>query len=139
MQQVCYAGRVQHPRKGPALFKHLESPAAASPTLQQIRAHFGTTYAANALIGHFEELRSVKLRVGALPQHPNNVLKYSLTWSTEGLINEYGNLCLSVVNGEPQHVQPPSAGDARGAAGLTFPVGASRHSRFPVAAGRSLA
>ena len=35
--------------------------------------------AANALIGHFEELRSVKLRVGALPQHPNNVLKYSLT------------------------------------------------------------
>ncbi len=41
--------------------------------------------AANALIGHFDELRSVKLRVGALPQHPNNVLKYSLTWSTEGL------------------------------------------------------
>ena len=34
-----------------------------------------------------------KLRVGALPQHPNNVLKYSLTWSTEGLINEYGNPC----------------------------------------------
>ena len=37
------------------------------------------------------QLRAVKLRVGALPQHPNNVLKYSLTWSTEGLINEYGN------------------------------------------------
>ena len=33
------------------MFKHLESPAAAAPTLQQIRAHFGTTYAANALIG----------------------------------------------------------------------------------------
>ena len=30
--------------------------------------------AANALIAHFDELRSVKLRVGALPQHPNNVL-----------------------------------------------------------------
>ena len=36
--------------------------------------------AANELIKHFDELKSVKLRVGALPQHPNNVLKYSLTW-----------------------------------------------------------
>jgi saccharopine dehydrogenase-like NADP-dependent oxidoreductase len=55
--------------------------------------------AANELTKHFDELRSIKLRVGALPQHPNNVLKYSLTWSTEGLINEYGNPCESVVDG----------------------------------------
>jgi saccharopine dehydrogenase-like NADP-dependent oxidoreductase len=54
--------------------------------------------AANELITHFDELRSVKLRVGALPQHPNNVLKYSLTWSTEGLINEYGNPCLAIAD-----------------------------------------
>ena len=54
--------------------------------------------AANELIGHFDELRAVKLRVGALPQHPNNVLKYSLTWSTEGLINEYGNPCEAIVD-----------------------------------------
>ncbi|MFZ2507015.1 MAG: saccharopine dehydrogenase C-terminal domain-containing protein [Steroidobacteraceae bacterium] len=52
--------------------------------------------AAKELISHFDELRSVKLRVGALPQHPNNVLKYSLTWSTEGLINEYGNPCHAI-------------------------------------------
>jgi saccharopine dehydrogenase-like NADP-dependent oxidoreductase len=52
--------------------------------------------AANELIRHFDDLRTVKLRVGALPQHPNNVLKYSLTWSTEGLINEYGNPCLAI-------------------------------------------
>jgi saccharopine dehydrogenase-like NADP-dependent oxidoreductase len=56
--------------------------------------------AANELTKHFDELRSIKLRVGALPQHPNNVLKYSLTWSTEGLINEYGNACQSVVDGK---------------------------------------
>jgi saccharopine dehydrogenase-like NADP-dependent oxidoreductase len=56
--------------------------------------------AANELISHFDELRSVKLRVGALPQHPNNVLKYSLTWSTEGLINEYANPCQSIVDGK---------------------------------------
>jgi saccharopine dehydrogenase-like NADP-dependent oxidoreductase len=62
--------------------------------------------AANALIGHFDQLRSVKLRVGALPQHPNNVLKYSLTWSTEGLINEYGNPCEAVVDGRALEVAP---------------------------------
>jgi len=62
--------------------------------------------AANALIGHFDELRSVKLRVGALPQHPNNVLKYSLTWSTEGLINEYGNPCEAILDGRLTEVAP---------------------------------
>jgi saccharopine dehydrogenase-like NADP-dependent oxidoreductase len=62
--------------------------------------------AANALIGHFDELRYVKLRVGALPQHPNNVLKYSLTWSTEGLINEYGNPCEAIANGRAVEAAP---------------------------------
>jgi saccharopine dehydrogenase-like NADP-dependent oxidoreductase len=62
--------------------------------------------AANELIGHFDQLRTVKLRVGALPQHPNNVLKYSLTWSTEGLINEYGNPCEAIVDGRRTEVAP---------------------------------
>jgi saccharopine dehydrogenase-like NADP-dependent oxidoreductase len=62
--------------------------------------------AANELIQHFESLRAVKLRVGALPQHPNNVLKYSLTWSTDGVINEYGNLCKAIVDGEEVDVLP---------------------------------
>jgi saccharopine dehydrogenase-like NADP-dependent oxidoreductase len=62
--------------------------------------------AANELIGHFDELRTVKLRVGALPQHPHNVLKYSLTWSTEGLINEYGNPCEAIVDGRRVEVAP---------------------------------
>lgn len=61
---------------------------------------------ANELIQHFDSLKSVKLRVGALPQHPNNVLKYSLTWSTDGVINEYGNLCQSIVDGEEIDVLP---------------------------------
>jgi saccharopine dehydrogenase-like NADP-dependent oxidoreductase len=54
---------------------------------------------ANDLMKHFDELDRVKLRVGALPVHPSNVLKYSLTWSTNGLINEYGNLCYGIENG----------------------------------------
>jgi len=62
--------------------------------------------AANELMSHFDDVRSVKLRVGALPQHPNNVLKYSLTWSTDGLINEYGNMCQSVVDGQLVNVLP---------------------------------
>jgi saccharopine dehydrogenase-like NADP-dependent oxidoreductase len=62
--------------------------------------------AANELIQHFDELRSVKLRVGALPQHPNNVLKYSLTWSTDGVINEYGNPCQSIIDGDEVDVLP---------------------------------
>jgi saccharopine dehydrogenase-like NADP-dependent oxidoreductase len=62
--------------------------------------------AASELMTHFERLRSAKLRVGALPQHPNNVLKYSLTWSTEGLINEYGNPCIAVHDGRELETAP---------------------------------
>ncbi len=62
--------------------------------------------AGGELIRHFDTLRSVRLRVGALPQHPHNVLKYSLTWSTEGLINEYGNPCEAVVDGRLMELRP---------------------------------
>lgn len=55
--------------------------------------------AANDLMQTFDELDSVKMRVGALPVNPNNTLKYSLTWSTDGLINEYGNTCFGIENG----------------------------------------
>ena len=44
------------------------------------------------LITHFDHVDTVKCGSG-LPVHPSNALKYSLTWSTDGLINEYGNLC----------------------------------------------
>ncbi len=61
---------------------------------------------AHALMSHFEAPGIVKLRVGALPQHPNNVLKYSLNWSTEGLINEYANPGQALIDGELREVQP---------------------------------
>ena len=56
------------------------------------------------LINLFDEIESVKMRVGALPIYPSNRLKYNLTWSTEGLINEYGNRCEVVENGEKKQV-----------------------------------
>ncbi len=61
---------------------------------------------ANDLMRHFPQLDTVKLRVGALPVNISNALQYSLTWSTDGLINEYGNPCLAVLHGEPVSLQP---------------------------------
>jgi saccharopine dehydrogenase-like NADP-dependent oxidoreductase len=54
----------------------------------------------------FESLDSVKLRVGALPQYPSNALNYNLTWSTDGVINEYCEPCEAIVNGERREVPP---------------------------------
>jgi saccharopine dehydrogenase-like NADP-dependent oxidoreductase len=56
------------------------------------------------LAGHFEVLRSIELRVGALPQHPRGKLGYALNWSPEGVINEYINDCEVIRNGHPQMV-----------------------------------
>ncbi|WP_455218649.1 saccharopine dehydrogenase family protein, partial [Kaarinaea lacus] len=61
---------------------------------------------ANSLIQRFEKLDTVKMRVGALPVNQNNALKYSLTWSTDGLINEYGNTCYGIENGEMTSLLP---------------------------------
>jgi saccharopine dehydrogenase-like NADP-dependent oxidoreductase len=51
-------------------------------------------------------LRTLSLRVGALPQFPTNALKYNLTWSTDGLINEYGNPCEAIHEGKLINVLP---------------------------------
>lgn len=61
---------------------------------------------AHDLITHFDSLDTVKMRVGALPVHPSNALKYSLTWSTDGLINEYGNTCFGIEQGRKIALQP---------------------------------
>lgn len=62
--------------------------------------------AANSLMHEFEECHHVKLRVGALPQRANNALHYSLTWSTDGVINEYGNPCYGIEAGQPAIMAP---------------------------------
>ena len=49
---------------------------------------------------------SVKLRVGALPQYPSNALNYNLTWTTDGVINEYCEPCEAIVNGVRREVPP---------------------------------
>ena len=61
---------------------------------------------AHDLMTHFDSVDIVKMRVGALPVNPSNVLKYSLTWSTDGLINEYGNVCYGIENSEEVTLLP---------------------------------
>ncbi len=51
------------------------------------------------LARQFDSLDSVRMRVGALPAYPSNALNYNLTWSTEGVINEYCEPCEAIVNG----------------------------------------
>jgi len=41
----------------------------------------------------FDHIRSIRLRVGALPQHPTGLLGYAFNWSPEGVVNEYLNDC----------------------------------------------
>jgi saccharopine dehydrogenase-like NADP-dependent oxidoreductase len=62
--------------------------------------------AAHSLAQGFERLDEVRMRVGALPQFPTNEMKYNLTWSTDGLINEYGNPCEAVREGRLIEVLP---------------------------------
>ncbi|HVT90528.1 MAG TPA: saccharopine dehydrogenase C-terminal domain-containing protein [Tepidisphaeraceae bacterium] len=62
--------------------------------------------AANQLTREFDKLDEVRLRVGALPLFPTNEMKYNLTWSTDGLINEYGNPCEAVHDGKLIEVLP---------------------------------
>jgi saccharopine dehydrogenase-like NADP-dependent oxidoreductase len=57
------------------------------------------TIVAAALTRDFDELQDVRMRVGALPKFPSNALNYNLTWSTDGVINEYCEPCEAIVNG----------------------------------------
>ncbi|MCU0681146.1 MAG: saccharopine dehydrogenase NADP-binding domain-containing protein [Polyangiaceae bacterium] len=58
------------------------------------------------LVRSLDETHHLKLRVGALPKYPSNRLMYNLTWSTEGLINEYCNPCDAIQGGRPAKLAP---------------------------------
>ena len=54
----------------------------------------------------FDSLDTVRMGVGALPEYPSNRLGYNLTWSTDGVINEYCEPCDAIVNGKLIKTQP---------------------------------
>lgn len=51
------------------------------------------------LATQFDKVRSIKLRVGALPQNPTGLLGYAFNWSPEGVVNEYLNDCEVIEEG----------------------------------------
>jgi saccharopine dehydrogenase-like NADP-dependent oxidoreductase len=62
------------------------------------------TIVAYDMAKRFEKLHELKMRVGALPQFPSNALNYNLTWSTDGVINEYCEPCEAIIDGELREV-----------------------------------
>jgi len=75
---------------------------------------------ANDLMKHFPQLDTVKMRVGALPTNISNALQYSLTWSTDGLINEYGNPCQAIEHSEQVELLPLEGLEEIKIDGLTY-------------------
>lgn len=60
----------------------------------------------NDLARRLDHVDTLHMRVGALPLYPTNMLKYNLTWSTDGLINEYCNPCEVIFEGQKLEVLP---------------------------------
>lgn len=52
----------------------------------------------------FDSVRSIELKVGALPQNPTGLLGYAFNWSAEGVVNEYLNDCEVLRSGRRQMV-----------------------------------
>jgi saccharopine dehydrogenase-like NADP-dependent oxidoreductase len=59
---------------------------------------------AASMVSRFDRLDSLRMRVGALPEYPHNHLMYHLTWSTDGMINEYCKPCEVIHRGHRQEV-----------------------------------
>jgi len=58
------------------------------------------------LASQFDQVRSIRMRVGALPQNPTGLLGYAFNWSPEGVVNEYLNDCEVIEEGQHKWVSP---------------------------------
>lgn len=72
------------------------------------------------LCRRFDSLHSVRMRVGALPRFPSNALNYNLTWSTDGVINEYCEPCEAIVEGVLRQVPPLAEHEEFSLDGVTY-------------------
>jgi len=57
-----------------------------------------------AHIAMFDKCRSVRMRVGALPQNPTGLMGYAFNWSPAGVVNEYLNDCEVIEEGQRKMV-----------------------------------
>jgi len=61
---------------------------------------------AAGMMKEFDKVNEVLMRVGALPRFTTNEMSYYLSWSTNGLINEYCNEADAIYEGKPVKVMP---------------------------------
>ncbi len=61
---------------------------------------------AAGMMKEFDNVKEVLMRVGALPRFTTNEMSYYLSWSTNGLINEYCNEADAIYEGKPVKVMP---------------------------------
>ncbi|TAD88750.1 MAG: L-lysine dehydrogenase [Alphaproteobacteria bacterium] len=61
---------------------------------------------AAAQIAGFDQCRSCRMRVGALPRYPTGRMGYAFNWSPEGVVNEYLNDCEVIEDGHRKLVSP---------------------------------
>ncbi|HOP07444.1 MAG TPA: saccharopine dehydrogenase C-terminal domain-containing protein [candidate division Zixibacteria bacterium] len=59
-------------------------------------------------VSRCDEVKSIKIRVGGLPQSPRPPLNYEMVFSAEGLINEYWEPCVILEGGFKKTVNPMS-------------------------------
>jgi saccharopine dehydrogenase-like NADP-dependent oxidoreductase len=98
-------------------FDLTEDVPTTNRVLELAKQESGTVYApqcglAPGLIGiigssltkQFDTIRSIELKVGALPRHPAGLLGYAFNWSAEGVVNEYLNDCEVLRSGHRQMV-----------------------------------
>ena len=78
------------------------------------------TIVAHDLAKGFDELHDVRMRVGALPKYPSNALNYNLTWSTDGVINEYCEPCEAIVDGVLRETQAMEECESFSLDGMTY-------------------
>jgi saccharopine dehydrogenase-like NADP-dependent oxidoreductase len=85
----------------------LTEDVASTHAVKQLAGGAGfITIVASDLMSRFDTLQDVRMRVGALPKFPSNALNYNLTWSTDGVINEYCEPCEAIVNGQQRETLP---------------------------------
>ncbi len=68
----------------------------------------------------FDQLDSLKMRVGALPEFPSNQMMYNMTWSTEGLVNEYANPCEAIKKGQKTMIEPLEGREVFSVSGVEY-------------------
>lgn len=86
------------------IIEHSESsPIALVPQCGLAPGFIGIVGA--SLMHSFDDVRSVEMRVGALPRAPHGLLGYAVNWSAEGIVNEYLNDA-EVIRGGKKKVVP---------------------------------